>query len=199
MEKEFEAIRDDKLRIGLLGLKRLFKANAKKMTKDEIMAFDFTFMNITNALIELQTIKEAKPSEALKTLGILEQIISPLLEPLLAEYEDDLSDKITANYFALKQTLLKAQELEKENAEYKQLEKQLDCSPEVVIKALQQSEFEGLVVNKVDTDDRKWAGLQRCNLRYDTFNDRFYWCNGYFCIPLSEYKKHWWLKKDKSE
>ena len=49
-------------------------------------------------------------TEALKTLEVLEETISPLLEPVLAEYEDDLSDKITANYFALKQSLLKAQE-----------------------------------------------------------------------------------------
>jgi hypothetical protein len=51
--------------------------------------------------------------EALKTLEVLDKIISPLLEPVLAEYEDDLSDKITANYFALKDALLKAQEQEK--------------------------------------------------------------------------------------
>lgn len=48
-------------------------------------------------------------TEALKTLEVLDKIISPLLEPVLAEYEDDLSDKITANYFVLKEALLKAQ------------------------------------------------------------------------------------------
>ena len=68
---------------------------------------------ILSKLNELQAIKEAKPSEALKTLEILDNTISPLLEPILAEYEDDLSDKITANYFVLKQALLKAQEQEK--------------------------------------------------------------------------------------
>ena len=54
--------------------------------------------------------EKANPSEALKTLEVLDKTISPLLEPILTEYEDDLSDKITANYFALKQSLLKAQE-----------------------------------------------------------------------------------------
>lgn len=68
MNKEFEAIRDDKLRIGLLALKRLVEANKEKISKDEIMAFDFTFMNITKALLELQEIKEAKPSIALNYL-----------------------------------------------------------------------------------------------------------------------------------
>lgn len=56
---------------------------------------------------QLESIDNAKPSEALECL---EKTISPLLEPILAEYEDDLSDKITANYFVLKQTLIKSQE-----------------------------------------------------------------------------------------
>ena len=57
----------------------------------------------------LEAIDNANSNEALKTLEKLDKIISPLLEPVLAEYEDDLSDKITANYFALKQALLKTQ------------------------------------------------------------------------------------------
>ncbi len=48
-------------------------------------------------------------TEALKTLNVLDETISPLLEPILTKYEDDLSDKITSNYFALKEALLKAQ------------------------------------------------------------------------------------------
>ena len=59
---------------------------------------------------QLEFIDNSEPSEALKTLEVLDNTISPLLEPILAEYEDDLSDKITANYFALKQALIKAQE-----------------------------------------------------------------------------------------
>lgn len=65
---------------------------------------------VEQALQRLESIDNAEPSEALKTLEVLDNTISPLLEPILAEYEDDLSDKITANYFALKQTLIKAQE-----------------------------------------------------------------------------------------
>ena len=60
-------------------------------------------------------------TEALKTLEVLDEIISPLLEPILAEYEDDLSDKITANYFALKQALIKAQDLKRENQLLKEM------------------------------------------------------------------------------
>ena len=76
---------------------------------------------IKQALLELQSIKEANPSEALKTLEVLDETISPLLEPVLAEYEDELSDKITANYFALKQALLNAKEQEKENELLKEI------------------------------------------------------------------------------
>ena len=69
----------------------------------------------------LQFINNAESSEALKSLEVLDKIISPLLEPVLAEYEDDLGDKITANYFTLKQSLLKAREQEKENELLKEI------------------------------------------------------------------------------
>ena len=76
---------------------------------------------VREALQRPEAIETANPSEALKTLEVLDKIISPLLEPVLAEYEDDLSDKITANYFALKQSLLKAREQEKENELLKEI------------------------------------------------------------------------------
>ena len=88
MNKEFEAIRDDKLRIGLLALKRLVEANKEKISKDEIMAFDFTFMNITKALLELQAIKEEKPSEALNTIKVLEYFID-MKEANQLDYGDE--------------------------------------------------------------------------------------------------------------
>lgn len=102
LSKEFEAIRDDKLRIGLLGLKRVVEANAKKMTKDEIMAFDFTFMNITKALTELKQIKESNPSEAMKILLKAKQERLNFYGILLD------NDKIF--FETLEQALLKAQE-----------------------------------------------------------------------------------------
>ena len=79
------------------------------------------FDTVEKALLELESIKEAEPSGALKTLDVLDKTISPLLEPVLAEYEYDLSDKITANYFALKQALLKAREQERENELLKEI------------------------------------------------------------------------------
>lgn len=79
------------------------------------------FDTVEKALLELQSIKEAESSEALKILGVLDKLISPLVEPVLAEYEDDLSDKITSNYFALRQALLKAREQERENELLKEI------------------------------------------------------------------------------
>jgi len=67
-------------------------------------------LELEKALQRLEAIDNSNPSEALKTLEVLDKTISPLLEPVLAEYEDDLGDTITANYFALKQSLIKAQE-----------------------------------------------------------------------------------------
>lgn len=107
MEKEFEAIRDDKLRIGLLGLKRLFEANKEKISKDEIMAFDFTFMNITKALTELQAIKEANPSEALILFrGFKEGMITDNAICITKSYFDD-------KFPIIEKALIKSQEQEK--------------------------------------------------------------------------------------
>ena len=86
------------------------------------------FLIIKKALQRLESIDNAKPNEALE---VLDKTISPLLEPILAEYEDDLSDTITANYFALKQALIKAQKQEAENEKMKKLLLELsDISPD---------------------------------------------------------------------
>lgn len=74
---------------------------------NQIPDIDKWHETIEQALQRLESIDNAEPSEALECL---EKTISTLLEPILAEYEDDLSDKITANYFALKQALIKSQE-----------------------------------------------------------------------------------------
>lgn len=100
--------------------KELEALNTIKNTLEDIQFYNRN-VKIDNSIYDLfdtienrlEAIDNANPSEALKTLEILDNTISPLLEPILAEYEDDLSDKITANYFALKQALLKAQVQEK--------------------------------------------------------------------------------------
>ena len=113
MSKELEALEkflDDYLTL----CEKLHTNRQEKMLLDKNSPY-----NVLKTYLEF--INNAESSEALKSLEILDKIISPLLEPVLAEYEDDLSDKITANYFALKQDLLKAREQEKENELLKEI------------------------------------------------------------------------------
>lgn len=113
MSKELEALEkflDDYLTL----CEKLHTNQQEKMLLDKNSPY-----NVLKTYLEF--INNAESSEALKSLEILDKIISPLLEPVLAEYEDDLSDKITANYFALKQDLLKAREQEKENELLKEI------------------------------------------------------------------------------
>lgn len=79
------------------------------------------------------------------------------------------------------------------------LQETLGCSLKVSIQALKQADFEGLLVDTVDNDGREWKGVYKVFLRYDSFNNKFYWCNGYFAVHLEDYKKTWWLKEDRSE
>lgn len=99
---------------------------------------------LEQALLELKSIKETDPIEALEGLKI------PLHNEWLRFYpqfkEMDETTKIVDgcrmvksdadNYLTIKQALLKAQEQEKENARYKRLEEELGCPLEVVFKAL---------------------------------------------------------------
>lgn len=78
-------------------------------------------------------------------------------------------------------------------------EEQIGCSLEIFMKALKQSDFEGLLVDTIDNDGREWKGVYQVFLRYDSFNNKFYWCNGYFAVHLEDYKKTWWLKEDRGE
>ena len=113
MSKELEALEkflDDYLTL----CEKLHTNRQEKMLLDKNSPY-----NVLKTYLKF--INNAESSEALKSLEILDKIISPLLEPVLAEYEDDLSDKITANYFALKQDLLKAREQEKENELLKEI------------------------------------------------------------------------------
>lgn len=109
MSKELEALERLKTAPTFMG----GTAEYQFCTKSETLLLQ-DYEIVKQALLELESIKEAEPSEALKTLEVLNKTISSLLEPVLAEYEDDLSDKITSNYFALKQSLLRAREQENE-------------------------------------------------------------------------------------
>lgn len=128
-----------------------------------------------------------KLEEAIEALEVLDKTITPLLRPVLAKYEDDLDDIITANYFVLKQALLKAQENEKEIAKYKQLEKDLGCPLDVVLKALKYG------IYQEDGGRRKLPFIE-----YNSGTNKFYFGFGTYC-NVEDYKKTWWLKENKEE
>lgn len=94
---------------------------------------------------------------------------------------------LTEDYDLLEQYILKTQERENENARYKQLEEQLGCPLEVVFKALKQD----YIYTKSGKHSRIEFGVYG-----------FEWCICYGLrtqIRVDDYKKTWWLKKDKSE
>jgi len=68
-----------------------------------------------------------------------------------------------------------------------ELQEQIGCPLEIVFKAIKQ----GYVWTKDNTTNRT-------ELKYDTKANDFYW-NWNFDCYFKNYKKTWWLKKDKSE
>jgi len=77
------------------------------------------FKTIEQALIELNAIKEAKPSKAMEELDFIGK--ECYVEMGDAEEDCILFAKDYIGYNTIKQTLQKAQELEKENAELKEI------------------------------------------------------------------------------
>lgn len=145
----------------------------------------------------LETIDNSNPSEALNITKATEKYTGI-----------DLS--------VIKDALIKAQEQEKENAKYKQLEEQLGCPLEVLFKALDEGFIcEMFVVKHDDYKDypEKWEQWKKesnnekqwiTNIKYLNFNLWYkiiYFSKGdtYMEVWLEDYKKTWWLKEDKSE
>lgn len=169
-------------------LKRVKIRCHPKVIFDDPINFDLE--SIEQALKELDDIKNANPNEALE---VLDKTITPLLEPVLARYEDDLSDIITANYFALKQALLKAQENEKKIAKYKQLEEKLGCPLEKLIEFSNQSEI--YTKYGVHTDETVLIDFNLNRIHITKNRD----INDIYTLYTEDYKKTWWLKENKEE
>ena len=88
----------------------------------------------------------------------------------------------------------------KKLGELEDLQQEIGCPLEIRERALKQCEFEGLYFETEDTDGFKRVGVYKCFLRYDAFDNKFYWNCGWNAETwLNCYKKTWWLKKDKSE
>jgi len=106
MGKVFEA-----LEIGVSKLKKLYENSAKKMSKNDILGFDLTFIYLDKVLTELQAIKEANPSEAMKCL---EKVKNYEVESHIKEgWNIILYEEMQEELDTIKQALLNAQEQEK--------------------------------------------------------------------------------------
>lgn len=135
---------------------------------------------IEQALLE---IKEANSSEALEQLKELHE---------LAYGNDKTSWKIDEIRMSsyIKNYILKAQKVEKENQKYKQLEEKLGCPLE-----------------KFLTSNEIYSDLEDGTIKkYEIIGINFYEKKIYFWmsfVPMSvdftDYKKYYWLKEDKSE
>lgn len=108
MEKEFEALKRIET---VFPLNKEGKPNVYKEYSNSVEPFYNDFDLVLNALLELQAIKEAEPSEALET-----NVVLKFIDGLLKRYEDitDYNIYITKEWLLeVKQALLKAEKLEK--------------------------------------------------------------------------------------
>jgi len=154
---------------------------------------------VYEALKRLEAIDNANPSKALELIGYLKDYLLNMMP-----YYDWLND--------IEKYILKAQEQEKKNAEYKQLEQQLGCPLDMVLNLVKET-------NKLDEHCRtqdiwfdykgklisgSFATLKYHNnefiIEVETYEmfDSNYDCDSYELL-VKDYKKTWWLKEDKSE
>ena len=93
------------LKIGIPKLKKLYEKSAKKMSQNDILGFDLTFVYLDKALQRLEAIDNSNPSEALKCLDKLAKQI---------ELDEDTDYwEIRNAHKTVEQALIKAQEQEK--------------------------------------------------------------------------------------
>ena len=169
-------------------------------TKSETLLMQ-DYETVKQALKRLESIDNADSSEALECLEALEQDIKD--RTILAE---DRQLKLCA---IIKQVLLKQQEQEKKNAEYKQLEEQLGCPLDIYAK-IQSGLVDVIYVKRYETVRKYWDenGLQleqkeclvprsitRVERKYFYYQDILGKEDMYF----SKYGTEFWLKEDKSE
>ena len=150
----------------------------------------------------LESIDNANPNEALKCLKLIEDAI-----------ETKMGLGVVNAYLinTIKQALLKAQEQEKENAEYKYLEKQLGVSLDMILNLMKNSntldehchtqdiyfDYKGKLISgsfiKLEYNNEFII-----NVETDEMFDSPYDTDDYD-LKVKDYKKTWWLREDKSE
>ena len=133
----------------------------------------------------------ANPSKAMKCAEKIEGFMK--YHELYDTYKNELT--------TIKQSLLKAQEMKKENSRYKQLEEQLGCPLEVVITPyFKRGKLEVFYRGKMrevirvvafEEATRPYMDVFYRDNEKEQFKVRTIW--------LDDYKKTWWLRKDKCE
>lgn len=126
MDKEFEALEE-------IGNIDLGDNPYKKFDTNKLKnVYGVEFATLYKAITELKTIKESNPSEALETIantGICNVYANTILDYCQLEYD------------TVKQELLKAQELKKENAEYKEVLRIIKEKPQAELSLIQLGEI----------------------------------------------------------
>ena len=111
-------------------------------------------------------------------------------------------------YGIVEKALINAQDIEKENAEYKNLEKKFGCSLDFIFKVLSAPEIylEGMnVYSEYNKEFRFHRVRNDYILNPEIFiykNVQFLFVNRWsygYDLRLKDYKKTWWLKEDRSE
>lgn len=134
-----------------------------------------------------------------EALGYLENVIDTLLEEnknkiefnKANNYDCELLEERKKDLEGYKQALLEAQEQEKENATYRQLGGRLGCPLCVLLKARKNKRIFLNRANKYV----KIIDISIYDEPYIKYLDDLYASS----VLLKEYKKSWWLKKDKTE
>ncbi len=175
------------------------------MSKEYVMQLEATIANLRrdNQMLKehLEVIDNSDSNEALKCLELLGDF----------EWHNKPFKECFPDLFnTIKNYILKAQEQEKENAKYKQLEEEIECPLEVIIKACRdgiygyRKIYDGANAKEIEVFDK----FDVCFDGYSLWNEYEYEYNydeTFKVSPisnefhLSDYKKTWWLKADKSE
>ena len=113
--------------------------------------------------------------------------------------EEDIMDVLANSIVDLhgSELLTKITEMANDLLGYKKLEEQLGCPLDVREQALKQDE-----IFYIEKNQNKMIRVVAMNCGYINNGECVLNClaNGiWFCLPVKDYKKTWWLREDKSE
>ena len=168
----------------LEALERLYNCNDDDYTLG-YQQHDYKLLQ--KALQRLEEINNANSGEALEDLEIAKKV-------LIKMFGEKVLIESGVNFDTIEQALLKAQELEVENSKYKELEEGIGCPVDVIAKLRK--------TNYIYRDDGIVFGFIGINFNDEDklilYNDDE-WNTFTSDLRLIDYKKTWFLRKDKSE